>query len=123
MSENLFLPNIPASPMFIGDDRIMTIEWQEFFRILTDRAGGVSAPTIDETDLSGVSELYSTPENHTKEIDELRNTVITSYTTPKNHTKEINELENTVIALHSAPKNYDKKINNNQARAYYFGHI
>ena len=34
MAEELFLPDMPTSPMFIGIDEPMTIEWQEFFRSL-----------------------------------------------------------------------------------------
>ena len=71
MSENLYLPEIPSSPMFIGDaDKVLTIEWQEFFRSLFERVGGIVAPTITETSLALVAELYSTPRNYTREITE-----------------------------------------------------
>ena len=56
MAENLFLPDIPASPMFIGDeDKIMTIEWQEFFRSLFDRVGGTTTSSLDEANISEVA--------------------------------------------------------------------
>ena len=65
MAENLYLPNIPRSPMFIGDDnKIMTVEWQEFFRTLFDRVGGIVGPTITESSIALVAELYSTPKNY-----------------------------------------------------------
>ena len=48
----LYLPDIPISPMFIGEmDKVMTIEWQEFFRALFERVGGIIAPSITEYDL------------------------------------------------------------------------
>ncbi len=71
MSENLYLPEMPASPFFIGDEnKVLTIEWQEFFRSLYERVGGIVAPTITETSLALVAELYSTPRNYTREIEE-----------------------------------------------------
>jgi len=73
MAENLNLPNIPTSSMFIGDseDKVMTIEWQEFFRGLFNRVGGTISPSIIETDTSVLAELYKTNENYIKRIDEL----------------------------------------------------
>ena len=120
MAENLFLPNIPVSPMFIGDDRVMTIEWQEFFRILTDRAGGISAPDINETDISGVAELYSTPIDSAKEISELEKK---NFTKPanKSYDKRIDELEGFFLASNLVS---EKHIDNDgQAMSYYFGII
>jgi hypothetical protein len=105
MSENLHLPNIPVSPMFIGDDRVMTIEWQEFFRILADRVG-ISAPTVNETDISGVAELYSTPIEFNKRIDNLEQ-IINSLSPIKSYDKEIAILRQLILAI-SEPKSVIK---------------
>jgi hypothetical protein len=71
MSENLYLPELPASPLFIGDDdKVMTIEWQEFFRILFDRVGGIVAPSITESSIALVADLFSTPRSYSSEIGE-----------------------------------------------------
>ena len=61
--------------MFIGDNRVMTTEWQEFFRSLFKRVGGVSSSTIVETLLLDVSETLSTPKNYDKRINELENLI------------------------------------------------
>lgn len=69
---SLNLPDIPTSPMYIGDiGKVMTVEWQEFFRSLFDRVGGYSSHTIIETDIASVSSLYTVINNCCKKIDEL----------------------------------------------------
>jgi hypothetical protein len=71
MAENLYLPDIPNSPMFIGEnDKVMTVIWQEFFRSLFDRVGGIIAPTFTESNLALVADLYSTPRSYSGEIGE-----------------------------------------------------
>ena len=106
MAENLNLPNIPISPMFIGDseDKIMTIEWQEFFRVLFNRVGGTTAPSIIETDTSTLAELYKTDKSYTKRIDELE-LLVKSLLTPKSYDKRIDDLKLEVIANPSIPSN------------------
>jgi len=94
----LNLPEIPASSMFIGDkDKIMTLEWQEFFRDLLKRVGGITAPTITELSSSGVSELYKTDKNYTKRVDELEQ-LIKTLIIPKSYDKRINDLEQLLLA-------------------------
>lgn len=98
MTVNLNLPDIPSSPMFMGDEgKIMTIEWQEFFRNLFDRVGGISGPTSSDMELSEVSETYSTPINYTKRIDELEQQ-IKVLTIPKSYDKRIDDLEKFVVS-------------------------
>ena len=83
MTDNLNLPNIPTSSMFIGDeDKVMTVEWQEFFRGLFNRVGGTTSTTIVESNLSSVSEMYKTDKDYAKRIDELEQ-YMTSLLTPK----------------------------------------
>ena len=109
-TDNLSLPNIPTSSMFIGDeDKVMTVEWQEFFRGIFNRVGGTTSVTIVESELAAVSEMYSTPIDNTKEIDELKKK---NYAKPieKSYDKEIAELKASVEVL-SSFKSYDKKIN------------
>ena len=97
----LNLPEIPASSMFIGDkDKVMTLEWQEFFRDLLKRVGGITAPTITELSSSGVSELYKTDKNYTKRVDELEQLVKTLII-PKSYDKRINDLELLMSELFS----------------------
>jgi hypothetical protein len=98
----LNLPDLPTSPMFIGDDRVMTIEWQEFFRNLFNRVGGIVGPSITESDLLTVSESYSTPISYFKEINELKKTIET-LPKSKSYDKEIATLEKLILAI-SEPK-------------------
>ena len=104
MVNKLDLPDLPTSPIFIGDERVMTIEWQEFFRNLFDRVGGITGPTLNESDLSIVSELYNTTtKDHNKRIDELEK-LIKILLTSKSYDKEISELEKNINALPSLPE-------------------
>ena len=104
MADILNLPDIPSSLMFIGDERkVMTIEWQEFFRVLFNRVGGTTSPSIIETDTSVLAELYKTNENYTKRIDELE-LLVKSLLTSKSYDKRIDELENSIIASPSSFK-------------------
>lgn len=80
---NLYLPDLPASPMFMGDEsKTMTIEWQEFFRSLFDRVGGTTGPSFTESDISSVVDLYDTPKNYAKRIDDLENKIISEIFIP-----------------------------------------
>ena len=95
MAENLSLPNIPTSTMFEGDpeDKILTTEWQEFFRGLHDRVGGLSAPTINEVNSSMVAEAYKTEdEDPIKRLEELEKK-LASLPTPKSYDKKIDNLD------------------------------
>ena len=92
MAEKLNLPNIPRSSMFMGEEKTMTIEWQEFFRILYERVGGTTSTTIVETYLTDVSSTFSTPVNYTKRIDELEKRLL-ALSEPINYAKRIGNLE------------------------------
>jgi len=109
MTEKLSLPELPTSNMFIGLDNPMTIEWQEFFRTLFKRVGGVSGPSITNTFITAVAELFSTPVNYGKRIAELEKKLLI-LSEPKNYDKKINDLGKQLLTL-PEPKNYDKKIN------------
>ena len=65
------LPELPASPMFIDDNRVMTIEWQEFFRNLFTRIGGLSTLDLNDTNNLLVSESFKTDKNLLNKIDDL----------------------------------------------------
>lgn len=95
MAEKLSLPDLPASPMFIGDERVMTIEWQEFFRLLYKRVGGIDALTNTDISLSQVSEMFSTSVDYSKRINKLEKQLQMLFTT-KSYSKEIQELLNIV---------------------------
>jgi len=103
MADILNLPDIPSSLMFIGDERkVMTIEWQEFFRVLFNRVGGTTSTTIIETDTSVLAELYKTDKNYDKRIDDLEFKI---ESLPKSYVKKINEFDSS-----PSPKSYDKRI-------------
>ena len=87
---------MPSSSMFIGDDKVMTIEWQEFFRSIYKRVGGISSLTLPETLLLEVSEAFNTPINYGKRIDELEKKIL-ALSEPKDFTKDINELEKFIL--------------------------
>jgi hypothetical protein len=70
------LPNIPTSTMFIGDeDKIMTTEWQEFFRLLYSRVGTIDSSSNDELESYVVGETFKTDKDYAKEIEELKNII------------------------------------------------
>ena len=107
MAERLNLPELPKSSMFIGEEKTMTIEWQEFFRVLFKRLGGIAGPVSTDVLLSTVSELYNTPVNYTKRIDELERK-LQILTEPLNYTKIINELKlQAVVDLHGIPLDHN----------------
>jgi len=108
MAEKLSLPELPKSSMFMGEEKTMTIEWQEFFRVLFKRVGGLSGPTTTAILLADAGEVYSTPINYTKRINELEKKLL-ALSEPKTYDKRINELEKKLLAL-SEPKAYDKDI-------------
>ena len=93
----LFLPVMPASPMFIDDDRVMSIEWQEFFRSLFDRVCGTESPSIGESEEIITSEMYVTPINYAKRIDELEKQ-IQALSTSHSFGKEISDLEKSIVS-------------------------
>lgn len=113
MAENLSLPNIPTSKMFLDDpdDRTLTIEWQEFFRGLWTRVGGLSAPTITEVYNALVSETYEVEgEDFAKRLEEIEGK-LAALTIPKNYDKAIADLEDdSQLDIFSIPKSYDKRI-------------
>ena len=104
MAEKINLPDMPSSSMFIGDDKVMTTEWQEFFRSLYKRVGGISSSTLPETLLSVISEMFNTPVNYGKRIDELEKKIL-ALSEPKDFTKDINDLilNPFTIAIPSSP--------------------
>jgi len=110
MTDNLYLPDMPASPMFIDDDRVMSMEWQEFFRTLFSRVGGVTGPNSIVTLLSDVGEIFSTPISHDKNVSKELEKLIHTLQIQKDYGKRINELEKQLLIL-SESKSYDKKIN------------
>jgi len=74
MAENLSLPNIPHTKMFLDDpdDRTLTLEWQEFFRGLWTRVGGLQASTIIEIENQIAGETYKTEgEDFAKRLDDV----------------------------------------------------
>ena len=109
MAEKINLPDMPSSSMFIGDDKVMTTEWQEFFRTLYKRVGGISSSTLPETLLSEVSEAFNTPVNYGKRIDELEKKIL-ALSEPKDFTKEINDLEKLINILTIPIEQSNKEI-------------
>ncbi|HUV84605.1 MAG TPA: hypothetical protein VMV86_02800 [Methanosarcinales archaeon] len=99
MTDKLFIPNMPSSPMFIEDeDKTMTIEWQEFFRALYERVGGLDGPNSTDILLSDVGDIFSVPTSYTKRIDELERK-ISMLSEPKSYDKRIDELEKLIQTL------------------------
>ena len=120
MAEILSLPELPLSPMFIGDNRIMTIEWQEFFRILFTRAGGPSGPSTSDSLSSVVSQLFDTPTNYTKRIEGLEHK-LQALSEPKSYDKRISKLEKELerkLQVLAEPKVYDKDIKELKLQSY-----
>jgi hypothetical protein len=114
MAESLSLPNIPTSKMFMDDpdDRALTIEWQEFFRGLHKRVGGLTAPTLLEVQSADVAEAYKTEDKEIeKRIRELEK-MMESFPFPKSYDKDINALkdEKPVNPYDTSPKSYDKRL-------------
>lgn len=79
MTEKLSLPEFPASNMFVGGNRPMTIEWQEFFRALFKRVGGISGPDSTAILLLNVIEAFSAPVNYNKRISELEKLITLNF--------------------------------------------
>lgn len=102
----LNLPDIPASPMYIGEKgKIMTIEWQEFFRSLFDRIGGYSSPSIIESDNSHIAEQYNTKVNELqKQVNDLKKQLYSL--TIKSYDNKIAELEQLIKILSKEPFKY-----------------
>ncbi len=67
MTNKLDLPKLPDSFMFHDFNKIMTTEWQEFFRTLYK----ITGPGSDDSLISDLSGLYSTSKNFEKRIEEL----------------------------------------------------
>lgn len=114
MAENLSLPNIPTSKMFADDpeDRTLTLEWQEFFRGLHRRVGGLTAPTLLEVQSADVAEAYKTEDKEIeKRLRELEK-LMESVPFPKSYDKEILALqdEKPVNPFDVNPKSYDKRL-------------
>ena len=51
MAENLFLPDMPTTPLSVNG--VMPLEWQEFFRLLYNRVGGETT-SLDLTELTNL---------------------------------------------------------------------
>lgn len=66
----IHLPLIPISPMYVDD--VMAVEWQNFFRNLYTRIGGIEAPTNLELEKLGGTEIdCSAPKNYGGRIAKL----------------------------------------------------
>lgn len=91
----LYLPELPTSPMF--KNGIMTVEWQEFFRNLYDRSGGIDGADNEDTVNAIVSGLYSTPVNYGKRIDEIEKK-IASLPSPKSYDSKLKDLESLIVS-------------------------
>jgi hypothetical protein len=98
MAEKLYLPELPSSPMFEGSKDVMTVEWQEFFRGLFDRTGGIETDSLDDTISDLIAGTYSIPVDYGKRIDDLE-IRLNSLPTPKSYDKIIDDLERTIIAI------------------------
>lgn len=97
MTEKLNLPTLPASPMFIGDKSIMTIEWQEFFRLLFKRVGETSGTNSSDVEKEIISEIFNTTKNYDKEIQEFKKeTILGALSTIKNYDKRLSLLEASI---------------------------
>ena len=81
----LFLPEIPTDPMFV--EGVMTIQWQEYFRNLTERVGGSDTVSLDDSIISVISGLYSTPQNYGKQIAELEKIIALFPSMPSTKTR------------------------------------
>lgn len=111
MAESLSLPNIPTSKMFLDDPegRTLTVEWQEFFRGLWARVGGLQASTLIEIENLIASQTYEIRVKILNEkIDEIER-LIEAQPTPKVYEKEIQELKTLIHSL-PTPKSYDKEV-------------
>ena len=109
MTEKLSLPELPASNMFTGFNDPMTIEWQEFFRSLFERVGGVSGPSTIDFLMSTATELFSTPVNYNKRIIELEKKLLAIPSFSINYIKRIDELEKKLLIVPES-ENYNKRI-------------
>ena len=47
MATNLYLPQMPYTPMY-DNTGTLSVEWQEFFRLLYERVGGVQNESTQE---------------------------------------------------------------------------
>ena len=95
MAEKLNLPELPTSPLFVGSKEKLTTEWQEFFRVLFSRVGGTAGPDSDELDISDVAQVYSTPKDHEKRIDEIEQK-LNSLPTPRSYDRIIEDLKRAI---------------------------
>jgi len=116
MTEKLYLPELPNSSMFVGLQEVMTTEWQEFFRSLFNRVGGITAPTLGEVSTFENIELYSTPKEWGKRIDNLEKQLQIIYSS-KDYSKKIGELEKLIQSL-ITPKSYDQKIDDSNSSIF-----
>jgi len=64
MADNLDLPDMPTSVMFNDEDGnpvplFITTEWQEFFRVLFNRAGGTITQNLDDAVIDIIAGTYN----------------------------------------------------------------
>ena len=112
MVDNLYLPKLPNSPMFVGSQDVMTIEWQEFFRTLFDRVGGTTGSISDD----GFT-LAPAPVDYAKRIDKLEQQILSIPTQPKNYEKQMAELEKISFLAFAKPEGSNDSYVNERPNA------
>lgn len=73
MSENVFLPPVPKAKIYVDGE--MSLPWQEFFRNLYSRIGGISSMSLLEITNSIISELLSVQSSNYRRIKELEDKI------------------------------------------------
>jgi len=109
----LSLPNIPTSKMFIDDpeDRTLTTQWQEFFRGLHERVGGLQASNAKEIENYIASETFRISVRILDDrIEELERR-LQAQPTDVSYENELNEIRALIQSL-PTPKSYDKEVTN-----------
>jgi hypothetical protein len=90
----LILPAMPRTQMFLPNGG-MAVAWQDFFRDIGELLGGQDVGSLNDLWTSLANDIYSTPVNYTKEIEDIK-VLIESLPSPKSWDKEISELYNRV---------------------------
>lgn len=111
----IFLPQIPQTFMFMDKDGepvelYMNMEWQEFFRKIHKRSGGVDSINLDELTTAFISSMFNSPQNYKNDIEEFHKK-LTLIGDKKSYDNAINALEKLIYSLNVC-KDYDNLINN-----------